>query len=109
MDYKTLREVNELTGVSRRAIQGYEKIGLVSAVDKNSRGYLLYDEKTIERIELIKLFQQMGFSIKEIKGFIDGPKTVVKEKLEERILELKKSKEEIDRLIDYAYGLVEQM
>lgn len=109
MDYKTLREVNALTGVSRRAVQGYEKIGLVAAVDKNARGHLLYDAKTVERIKLIKLFQQMGFSVKQIKGFIDEPKSVVKETLESRILELKTKQDEIDQIIRYAYGLIEQM
>lgn len=109
MDYKTLREVNASTGVSRRAIQGYEKIGLVTAIDKNVRGHLLYDDKTVERIKLIKLFQQMGFSVKQIKGFIDEPKPVVKETLERRILELETKKDEIDQIIKYAYGLIEQM
>lgn len=40
----TLKEVCLLAKVSRRAIQGYEKAGLVSATGKNKRGYLLYDE-----------------------------------------------------------------
>lgn len=109
MDYKTLREVIELTGVSRRAIQGYEKAGLMAAVDKNSRGHLLYDTKTVERIKLIKLFQQMGFSIKQIKEFIDEPKQVVKENIERKIAGLKRKKEEIDRIIIRAYSLIERM
>ena len=41
MEDKTLHEVCEAFGVSRRAIQGYEKAGLVSASGKNERGYLL--------------------------------------------------------------------
>ena len=38
----TLQEVCKFTGVSRRAIQGYEKAGLVSATERNERGHLLY-------------------------------------------------------------------
>lgn len=34
----TLREVCSTIGVSRRAVQGYEKEALVSATGKNSRG-----------------------------------------------------------------------
>lgn len=109
MDYKTLREVGELTGVSRRAIQGYEKAGLVAAVDKNSRGYLLYDLKSIDRILLIKLFQQMGFSVKQIADFIDEPKSVVKDTVEKKIAGLEKKKEEIDQIINRAYHLIEQL
>lgn len=34
----TLREVCNKTGVSRRAIQGYEKVGLVLSSGKNKYG-----------------------------------------------------------------------
>lgn len=63
----TLRELCDSLGVSRRAVQGYEKAGLVSAEGKNDRGYLLYDEDAQEKINRIKRYQQFGFSIKEIK------------------------------------------
>lgn len=109
MDYKTLREVNAMTGVSRRAIQGYEKAGLVAAVKKNPRGYLLYDLRAIDRIRLIKLFQMMGFSVKQIAEFIDEPKEVVKDVLEKKIAGLHKRKEEIDQIINAAYHLIEQL
>lgn len=51
MSEMTLQEVCNTVGVSRRAVQGYEKAGLVSATDRNKRGYLLYDEKAQEKIK----------------------------------------------------------
>lgn len=48
---KTLREVCEMYRVTRRAIQGYEKAGLVLPSGKNKYGYLLYDEEAQRRIE----------------------------------------------------------
>ena len=72
----TLREVCKMTGVSRRAIQGYERAGLVLPTGKNERGYLLYDEDAMKRIRQIKFFQDMGFSIKEIKEISNAPKQV---------------------------------
>ncbi len=50
----TLRELCAKLTVSRRAIQGYEAIGLISATRKNERGYLLYDESAQERARQIK-------------------------------------------------------
>ena len=47
----TLREVCNAIGVSRRAVQGYEKESLVSATGKTNRGYLLYDTAAQERIK----------------------------------------------------------
>lgn len=105
----TLREICELTDVSRRAIQGYEKAKLVSAVDRNERGYLLYDEKSKERIELIRLFQQLGFTIKEIQMIIDAPEGALKAALEARVEKLNEEKLEIDVLIEKAYRLIENL
>ena len=101
MNELTLKEVCNKYGISRRAIQGYEKAGLVTATDKPSRGYLLYNEFSQERIKKIKLFQDMGFSIKEICEIIDAPPSVVKSSLEKQLLKLKeecKKKSEIIRI-----------
>ncbi|MCI7739976.1 MAG: MerR family transcriptional regulator [Lachnospiraceae bacterium] len=77
----TLREVCSAIGVSRRAIQGYEKESLVSATGKNNRGYLLYDTAAQERIKKIKLYQDMGFSLKQIKLIIDDSGPILKNAL----------------------------
>lgn len=63
----TLREVCNKIGISRRAVQGYEQAGLVVASGKNKYGYLLYDEATVQKIRLIKQYQDFGFKVKEIK------------------------------------------
>ncbi len=93
MKEMTLREVCQSLGVSRRAVQGYEKAKLVSASAKTESGYLLYNDSARERIKQIKLFQDMGFSIKEIKSIIDAPADIKrpalvhrKEKLNEEII-----------------------
>ena len=89
----TLREVCQNLGVSRRAVQGYEKAKLVSASRKTDSGYLLYNAASRERIKQIKLFQDMGFTIKEIAAIIDAPDDikrtaliVQKEKLAQNII-----------------------
>ena len=43
MEEMTLREICLSIGVSRRAVQGYEKAKLVSDTGKTKRGHLLYD------------------------------------------------------------------
>lgn len=104
----TLREICILTGVSRRAIQGYEKAGLVHSKERNERGHLLYDNQAKEKIELIKLFQQLGFSIKEIQLLIESPKHDLKSMIENRIMKLNERKAEIDRLIEKTYQIIGQ-
>lgn len=105
----TLHEVCDALDVSRRAVQGYEKAGLVSASGKNKRGYLLYDVNSQERIKQIKFFQQLGFTIREIKDIIDAPNHVLKVTLEEQIEKLREKSEHIDNVIDEAYELMTKL
>lgn len=106
MEGMTLREICEVLGVSRRAVQGYEKVGLVSATDRNKYGHLLYDEAAMLRIARIKFYQQLGFSIKEIIGIIDAPNILVKAALEVQVQKLKKEKAEISELIEKANQVI---
>ena len=82
---KTLSEVCSVLEVSRRAVQGYENAGLVSATGKNKYGHLLYDEEAQRRIKQIRLLQQLGFRVKEIKDIIDAPAEVAAEAIKSQI------------------------
>lgn len=102
----TLREICETLEVSRRAVQGYEKAGLVAATGQNKYGHLLYDDTAKLRIAQIKFYQQLGFRIKEIKIIIDAPNFVLKTALERQVQKLQKEKTEIDELIEKANQLI---
>lgn len=106
MNEITLREVCNGFGVSRHAVQGYEKAGLVSATGKNKRGHLLYDDNSQERIRKIKIFQEMGFSIKEICGIIDAPNHIIKKALEDRIEKLKEDSVHTELMIQRAHDML---
>ncbi len=105
----TLREVCIVTKVSRRAIQGYEKAGLLSCSAKTERGYLLYDKEMQERIKEIKLYQQIGFSIKEIEGIIDATNSVRKSALEYQLNRLEQRHEQDEALIEKVKQLIIQL
>ena len=106
---KTLREIYDTLGITRRVIQGYGETGLVSASGKNKYGHLLYDENAQKRIVQIRLYQQLGFQRKEIKGLLDAPAEVIKAALEERILHLKQKQDEIQELLEKAYELLDNI
>ncbi len=65
----TLRQVCREVGVTRRAVQGYEKRGLVKPSGKTKRGYLLYNDEAQERIRYLRRMQEYGYSLKEIVEF----------------------------------------
>lgn len=106
---KTLQEVCRELEVTRRAIQGYEKAGLVSATNRNKYGHLLYDETAQQRIKQIRLYQQFGFSIREIKELIDAPNLVVMEALGKRLEYLREEQKNMDVLISKGEELMRDL
>lgn len=104
-----LREICETLEVSRRAVQGYEKAGLVSATSRNKYGHLLYDETARLRIAQIKFYQQLGVSIKEITAIIDAPSDVLKAALEQQVQKLRKEKTEMEDLIEKANQIIDRL
>lgn len=105
----TLREICEVASVTRRAVQGYERMGLVAPTGRNSRGYLLYDTSSQERIKMIRMYQSLGFSLKEIKEIIDAPNEVKRRALQGRIEKLKEEGNNIEELIQKAYKLLDTL
>lgn len=105
----TIRKIGEKLGVSRRAIQGYENAGLISASGKNERGHLLYDETAQERIGRIKFYQRIGFSIEEITGIIDASDELLKMILKKQLYKLETEKKNIESLIDDVKKLIEKL
>ncbi len=109
MSLITLKEMCEMLHISRRKIQCYEKEGLMAATSKNKYGYLLYDEKAVERAKTIKFFQDLGFQLKEIKGIIDVPNDIKKEALENRVKELEQKERKLGGIIEEAHRLIEKL
>lgn len=75
--YMSMKEVCLLLDISRRVIQGYQNEKLINPQTRNKYGYLLFSENEVDRIILIRFFQNIGFSLKDIHGFIDSePKDI---------------------------------
>ena len=105
----TLRQLCEKYHVTRRAVQGYEKIGLLKTSHKDSRGYLLYDFNDQQRVQKIKQFQQFGFQLKEIKDIIDAPNDILKKELENKVLELEQKQMDLKEVILEIHALIESL
>ena len=100
MEGKTLREIYDSTGVTRRAVQVYEKAGLVTASGKNKYGHLLYDYESEKRIREIQFYQKAGFSLKEIAFIMDAPDETKKEALQKQLVIMEARFAEIQEIID---------
>ena len=99
----TVNEVSKLTGVSIRALQYYDKIGLLHPAEYTEAGYRLYDDTALERLQQILLFRELEFSLKEIQSILQSPD--FDRALDQQICLLTLKKEHIENLITFARGL----
>ena len=101
----TVNEVSQKTGVSIRALQYYDRIGLLHPAAYSDAGYRLYDDTSLEKLQQILLFRELGFPLKEIKEIVNRPDYDKSKALAQQIELLKLKKEHIENLIDLAIGI----
>ena len=60
-------------GISRQSLQYYLMVGLLEPTKVTSSGRRLFDEKSIERIKLIKKLNDSGYPLRAIRElFLEG-------------------------------------
>ena len=88
-------ELAERTGIPASTIRYYEREGLLPKAQRGANGYRVYQDSALERLDLVQLGQNLGFSLDAIRTVVglqgDAFKDALLGKLEARL-------EEIDRL-----------
>lgn len=103
MPVKTLNEVVDIVGLSRRAIQEYEVAGLAQKPNtKNKYGYLLYDTPAIERLWQLRFYKELGYNISKIQSTFNSDTYDVEEELGKVIDSLTEKKKKIENMISIA-------
>ena len=98
----TVHQVSELTGVTVRALQYYDRIGLLPPTSCTEAGYRLYDETALERLQQILLFRELEFSLRDIRTILDSPDFDRKKVLAQQAELLELKKERLEKLIALA-------
>ncbi len=98
----TVHEVSKKTGVSIRALQYYDRIGLLRPAAYSASGYRLYDETSLERLQQIMLFRELEFGLGEIQAILDRPDFDADRALRQQIRLLTLKKEHLEELITLA-------
>lgn len=62
-------ELSKKTGVSVKAIRYYEEVALISPPKRKGK-YRVFGENDVKVIMMIKKAQELGFSLKELKGIV---------------------------------------
>ncbi|MBQ2724565.1 MAG: MerR family transcriptional regulator [Clostridia bacterium] len=82
-----IRDVELLTGLSRKTIRFYEAKGLL-CVDRSDNSYREYDESDVERLKRIAVLRQAGVSLADIQLWQDNVIST-SEMLNKRLSELR--------------------
>lgn len=100
MEKYKISEVCRLVGVTRRALQGYDEIGLLKHTDETPAGYWLYNEQALNKLVLIRIFVEIGYSRSHIKEILNNPDLDLKKEYSVAIEALQYKKEKIDQMIN---------
>lgn len=86
---KKTKEVSKLAGVSRRTLQYYDDVGLLTT-ERSPDNHRLYDQQEMERIWEILVYKEMDFELKEISDLLELPEEQRQWRLEKKMEEIRK-------------------
>ena len=93
-------ELSERTGLSVRALHHYEEIGLLVPSGRTEAGHRLYAEDEVMRLQQIASLRSLGFSLAEIREFLDSPSFSPERVIELHIARIRERIELEKRLCD---------
>jgi DNA-binding transcriptional MerR regulator len=95
----TIKQVAEFSGLTTRTLRYYDQIGLLKPAGVLSNGYRTYDETSLELLQQVLFFREVGIPLKKIKRILYEPGFNPVSALEEHRRSLKKEIERLHRLI----------
>jgi len=95
-------QVTDLSGIPIRTIRYYESLGLINSLRRTEGGFRQFSLDVLTRLAFIKRAQNLGLSLEEIGNILQvydqgqAPCGEIKEKLEEKVLQID---QQIDQLL----------
>lgn len=97
----TVAEISSITGVTRKTLFYYDKIGLLNPTDRiGPQLHKVYDEESLAHLKVILRYREAGLSISEVRSVIDSSakdKRSIYEKVLERLMKEKTDREKTIR------------
>lgn len=103
---QTIKEAEDLTGITSQNIRYYEKQGLLAPKRDKGNSYRLYSEEEISRLKTIRLFRKLGMPIGEIRRMLDGDISL-EEALLTHVSRLQSQREELTAALEFCKRIKE--
>lgn len=85
----TLKDIIEITGVTKRTLHYYDEIGLL-VPNKNDKNYRVYKQQDLEKLQKILILKSFDFDISKIKQYISYDNEQLRKLLSEQVSKLDK-------------------
>lgn len=89
-----------MAGVSTRTLHYYDQIGLLRPSRSEENGYRRYTEPDLLRLQQILYYRELGFSLGEIRHFLDNPNYDQLTALQQHHQALQRRQVQLGRLIE---------
>lgn len=103
---KTVKEVQELTGVSIRTLRYYDEIGLLKPAEVTEAGYRLYDENSLKKLRRIMLFRELEVPLSEIREIMNEPEKDIRRFLETQKVILERKRNYLNGMIEWVSDML---
>ncbi|OAX50844.1 MerR family transcriptional regulator [Paenibacillus sp. AD87] len=98
--YFTVKDIIQITGITKRALHYYDKTDLLKPSKVEDNGYRYYDQEALGNLQMILLFKEMDFSLKDIALMMQLSKKEQKDILREHRSTLVQRKQKLETIID---------
>jgi DNA-binding transcriptional MerR regulator len=96
----TIKQLAELSGLTKRTLRYYDEIGLLKPGRINSSGYRVYSQIEIDKLQQILFYRTLGVNLKSILKIINSPNFDELQALKEHLKKLTKQKEQLETLVN---------
>lgn len=110
----TIKQLADLANVSRRTLRYYDQIDLLKPTAVADNNYRYYDQTAVLRLQQIRFYQELEFSLDEIRQMLDKPDFdalqslhTQKEALQQQVARLNQLIQTIDNTILHMEGKLE--
>ncbi|KGX85115.1 MerR family transcriptional regulator [Pontibacillus litoralis] len=94
-----VKELAEIAGVSVRTLHHYDQMDVVKPDSITPTGYRLYGVNSLERLQHVLFFREMGFTLKQIKEMVEDRQFDQLEALYMHQQMLQKKRERLDKML----------
>ena len=103
---KKIKEVMELSGLSRRTLQYYDDTGLMEN-RRTAGNYRIYGDEDLQRIWKIILYKEMGFRLDEIRKLLNSDECDMSELLKTKAASIEQETAELQRMLAFIEKVID--